>query len=190
MARLTVDLMVSTSDVEIEELLRRCARQERAALSLLYQREAARMIGVAQRIVKRRALAEEIVQDTFVQVWRRADSFDADRGAGRAWLYAILRNRSLNCLRDESRTDLTAEESTFDRVSDEDDPETIISKLSDAGALRRCLDKLSPDRRHAIVLAYANGLSHGELAGRLNMPLGTVKSWIRRSLMTLKECLG
>lgn len=148
------------------------------------------MIGVAQRIVKRRALAEEAVQDAFVQVWRKASTFQAGQGQGRAWLYAVLRNRALNILRDESRTDLREDMTTFDRASDDEDPEAIAARLSDEGALRRCLEQLEPKRRQAIVLAYAQGLSHGELAGRLGMPLGTVKSWIRRSLGTLRECLG
>ena len=167
-----------------------CARGERAALDGLYQAEAARMLGVALRIVRRRTLAEEAVQDTFVQVWRKASSFDPALGSGRTWLYAILRNRALNILRDESRTDLIGEAEAFDRASDEDDPETIVSKLSDASALKRCLQKLDEKRRAAILLAYAHGLTHNELAGRLSLPLGTVKSWIRRSLGTLKECLG
>jgi RNA polymerase sigma factor (sigma-70 family) len=167
-----------------------CARGDRTALNQLYQSEAAKMLGVALRIVKRRTLAEEAVQDAFVQVWRKAASFDPDLGNGRTWIYAILRNRALNILRDESRTDLTDDMESFDRASDEDDPETIVSKLSDAGALKRCLQKLDEKRRAAILLAYAHGLSHGELAQKLNMPLGTVKSWIRRSLGSLKECLG
>lgn len=74
--------------------------------------------------------------------------------------------------------------------SDEDDPETLVSKLSEAGALRRCLEGLEADRRQAIVLAYVHGLTHGELAGRMGVPLGTAKSWIRRSLGSLRECLG
>lgn len=166
-----------------------CARGERAALDGLYQAEAARMLGVALRIVRRRTLAEEAVQDAFVQVWRKAASFDPALGSGRTWLYAILRNRALNILRDESRTDLIGEPETFDRASDDDDPETVVSKLSDASALKRCLQKLDEKRRAAILLAYAHGLTHGELAARMRMPLGTVKSWIRRSLGTLRECL-
>jgi len=178
-----------TSD-DFDAAIAACARGDRAALNRLYQREAARMLGVAQRIVKRRPLAEEAVQDAFVQVWRKAASFDPALGSGRTWLYAILRNRALNILRDESRTDLVGESTAFDRASEDDDPETIVAKLSDAGALKRCLQTLDEKRRAAILLAYAHGLSHGELAERLSMPLGTVKSWIRRSLGALKECLG
>ncbi len=125
-----------------------------------------------------------------MQVWRRASSFDATLGSGRTWLYTILRNRSLNILRSESRTELSADDAAFDRPSDEDDPEQVVMKLGEATRLRQCLEKLEPARRQAIVLAYANGLSHGELAGKLGLPLGTIKSWIRRGMQSLKECLS
>jgi RNA polymerase sigma factor (sigma-70 family) len=177
------------SDDDVTDVIRRCAAGDRAALRRLFDAESPRMIGVAERILRRRALAEEATQDTFVQVWRRAASFDASLGSGRTWLYTILRNRSLNILRDESRTELSGEAETFDTASDEDDPETVVMKLGEASRLRACLEKLEPERRQAIVLAYAKGLSHGELAGKLGIPLGTIKSWIRRSMVTLKECM-
>lgn len=177
-------------DDDITSCIQRCGRGDRAALRLLFDSEAPRMIGVAERILRRRALAEEAMQDAFVQVWRRAERFDPGLGSGRTWIYTILRNRSLNILRDESRTELTGETEPFDGASEEDDPETIVVKLGEASRLRACLDKLEPNRRQAVVLAYAKGLSHGELAGRLGLPLGTIKSWIRRSMLALKECLA
>jgi RNA polymerase sigma factor (sigma-70 family) len=160
------------------------------ALKQLFDTETPRMVGVAERILRRRALAEEATQDAFVQLWRRASSFNASLGSGRTWLYTILRNRALNILRDESRTDLSNDDSAFETASDEDDPETVVMKLGDASRLRACLEKLEPERRQAIVLAYANGLSHGEIAGKLGIPLGTIKSWIRRSMLTLRECMA
>lgn len=170
--------------------LRACAAGDRSALRALYDREAARMLGVAMRLLRRRALAEEAVQDAFVQIWRKASSFDPSRGDARTWIYAVLRNRALNILRGESRTDLVDDFTSMALQSEEDDPETLVSKLSEAGALRRCLEGLEADRRQAIVLAYVHGLTHGELAGRMGVPLGTAKSWIRRSLGSLRECLG
>jgi len=177
-------------DDEVSAIIQRCAAGDRMALRRLFEAEAPRMIGVAERILRRRALAEEAMQDAFVQLWRKAGSFDASLGSGRSWLYSILRNRSLNILRDERRTDLMGEAEPFDAASDEDDPETVVLKLGEASRLRACLEKLEPARRQAIVLAYAQGLSHGELAGRLGIPLGTIKSWIRRSMLSLKECLA
>jgi RNA polymerase sigma factor (sigma-70 family) len=177
------------NDSEVGEVIKRCAGGDRSALKRLFDTESPRMIGVAERILRRRALAEEATQDAFVLLWRRASSFDETRGSGRTWLYTILRNRALNILRDERRTDLSGEERDFDSVSEEDDPETVVVKLGEASRLRACLEKLEPERRQAILLAYVRGLSHGELAGMLGIPLGTIKSWIRRSMVTLKECL-
>jgi RNA polymerase sigma factor (sigma-70 family) len=178
------------SDAEVTNVILRCAAGDRTALKQLFDTETPRMVGVAERILRRRALAEEATQDAFVQLWRRASSFDATLGSGRTWLYTILRNRSLNILRDESRTELSNDDTAFDGVSDEDDPEVVVMKLGEASRLRACLEKLEPERRQAIVLAYAKGLSHGEIAGKLGIPLGTIKSWIRRSMLTLRECMA
>lgn len=176
--------------LEIDAALARCAAGDEAALRLLYEAEAGRMLGVAMRLLRRRALAEEAVQDAFVLIWRKAASFDPAKGSGLTWMYTVLRNRALNILRDESRTELRDEPVGEDVEDERDSPEAAMLKLSDADALRACLEKLEPKRRAAILLAYVQGLSHGELAGRLDQPLGTIKSWIRRSMLTLKECLG
>jgi RNA polymerase sigma-70 factor (ECF subfamily) len=147
------------------------------------------MIGVAQRIVRRRALAEEVVHDSFVQIWRRASSFDAARGAGRTWIYAIVRHRAISILRDERRLELDVDgDPTTETV--EEGTDDVVSKLSDASSLRHCLERLEERVRKLIVLTYVHGLSHAELAAREGVPLGTVKSWIRRGALALRECLG
>ncbi len=174
----------------LDDALRGCANGDRSALRAIYDSEAPRMLGVAMRVLKRRALAEEAVHDAFMQIWQRAGTFDPARGQARTWIYAVLRHRALNILRGEARTDLVEDFETMGLESAEESPEAIVARLSDAGALRRCLERLDPARRQVIVLAYVHGLSHGELAGRLNVPLGTMKSWIRRSLLTLRECLA
>jgi RNA polymerase sigma-70 factor (ECF subfamily) len=176
--------------VYIDDLIGACAKGDRTALRTIYNIEAARMIGVAQRLLKRRALAEEAVQDAFVSIWKNAATFDPDKGSGRTWVYAIVRHRALNILRSERRTELSKNPIGEEQASEDDDPETIVSRLSDTAALRRCLQGLAEDRRSAIVMAYVHGLSHSDLAARLGMPLGTVKSWLRRSLLSLKECMG
>ncbi len=181
--------MSAESAKSVSILIAAVARGETAALSALYAQEAPRMLGIAMRILKRRALAEEAVHDAFVQVWNRAGSFDAVRGEGRAWLYAILRHRSLNILRGEARTELTDDIEALDSESPAEGPEAAMARLSDESRLRHCLEGLEPDRRKAVLLAFVDGLSHGELAERLKMPLGTLKSWIRRSLLALRECM-
>lgn len=181
---------ITVASPDLGAALRNCARGDRAGLKAIYDLEGARMLGVAMRLLRRRALAEEAVHDAFLQIWERASSFDPARGQARAWLYAIVRHRALNILRGEARTDLVEDVETFGEASPEDDPEQVVTKLSEASALRRCLARLEPSRRRLIVLAYIHGLSHGELAGRMGCPLGTVKSWIRRSLHSLRECLA
>jgi RNA polymerase sigma-70 factor (ECF subfamily) len=174
------------SEAQLAAALARCAAGERSALRVIYDLEAARMVGVARRMLRRQDLAEEAVQDTFMRVWRAARTFDPQKGAARTWLYAILRNCALSILRDESR--FSADEDASEQAI----PMTAnaLSRLPETSALRRCLERLDTPRRAVVVLAYVHGLSHGELAGKLGVPLGTVKSWVRRSLISLQECMG
>lgn len=169
--------------------LRACARQDAEALRALYDREAPAMLGVALRIVRRRDLAEEVVHDAFMQVWRKAGQFDPALGSGRTWLYAILRNRALNLIRDRSREDLVDGED-LEALAEASNHEDLVDRLPDHDALKLCLERLEAPRRSSVVLAYAGGFSHGEIAGRLGVPLGTVKAWIRRSLLVLRECMA
>ncbi len=181
---------VPMSEFSIEQALRLCAEGNRDGLKAIYDREAGRMLGVTMRMVKRRDMAEDIVQDVFIRIWNSAATYQSGLGNARAWIYTILRNRTLNILRGEARLDLTDDLGLLDGVSLEENPEEAISRLSQANALRRCLDTLDSARQHMIVLAYTQGLSHGEIAAKLNVPLGSVKSWLRRSLLALRECLG
>ena len=174
----------------LDAALRACAAGDRGALRAIYHAEAPRMLGVALRLLRRRPLAEEAVQDAFVLIWRQAGSFDPARGEARTWIYAILRHRALNILRGEARTELVDDFEPMGLASEDESPEAVIARLCEVGALRRCLDRLEPERRRAVALAYIHGLTHGELAARLGVPLGTMKSWIRRSLLALRDCLA
>jgi RNA polymerase sigma-70 factor, ECF subfamily len=181
---------LSASEQNHAALLTACGRGNRAALRIIYEREAAAMIGVAQRIVKRRELAEEIVHDAFVQIWRHAARYDPALGAGRAWMFAIVRNRAINALRDTAREQATPEDEIVAAIDSGHDGENAFDRLAEGSALRRCLERLDPRRRAGVLFAYVEGLSHGEIAARLGVPLGTAKSWIQRSLAQLKECLA
>jgi RNA polymerase sigma-70 factor (ECF subfamily) len=182
---------------ELAAALARCARGDRAALQLIYTREAARMIGVARRILQRQDLAEEAVHEAFLRIWRGAGSFDPARGSAPGWLYAVVRHCALDLHRSEKR--YVAEEDDGSGGDGETRAPTeavdheaaqVLARLPETSALRRCLERLDRRRRSVLVLAYVHGLSHGELAGRLRLPLGTVKSWVRRSLFALQECMG
>ena len=171
-------------EAQVAAALARCASGDRSALRVIYDIEGGRMAGVARRILRRQDFAEEAVQDCFIRVWSAARSYDPQKGAARTWLYAILRNCALSILRDEGRF------VSHDDKIEEAATESALARLPELSALRRCLEQLDAQRRAVLVLAYVHGLSHGELAGRLGVPLGTVKSWVRRSLISLQECMG
>lgn len=173
-------------ETQLAAAIARCAAGERLAMRVIYDIEAPRMVGVARRMLRRQDLAEEAVQDTFMRIWRAAGSFDPARGSARTWLYAILRNCAISILRDERRFDIDG------NVAEVAAPATeqALARLPESSALRRCLERLDTQRRSVVVLAYVHGLSHGELAGKLGVPLGTVKSWVRRGLISLQECMG
>jgi len=179
------DAGTSPREAELTAALKRCAGGDRTALRLVYDSEAPQMLGIARRMLRRRDLAEEAVQDTFVRVWRAAGTYDPARGGARTWIYAILRNCTISILRDEARfAHAPANEPDTAPAADP------VAALPERQALRRCLERLEPPRRSAIVLAYVHGLTHGELAGRLGVPLGTAKSWVRRGMAALQECMG
>lgn len=179
---------MATVAIDLKDALARCGRGEKAALRVIYESECPAMIGVALRIVKRRELAEEVVQEAYVKIWRNAHRYDPELGPPKAWLYAIVRNQALNVLRDGRREDLVDE--VPEDLGSAVEAYQAIERLPDASALRRCLEGLEPRRRASLVMAYVDGFSHGEIAGRLAVPLGTAKAWIRRSLVALKECMG
>lgn len=172
-------------EAQLAAALARCATGERAALQMIYDSEASRMIGVARRILFRQDLAEEAVHDAFVRTWNNARSFNSERGSAIGWLYAIVRNCAIDIYRSEHRYD----QHDGGDIPDVE-PEEAVALLPESSALRRCLERIERPRRDVVVLAYAHGMSHGELAGRLKVPLGTVKSWVRRSLLSLQECMG
>lgn len=172
-------------EAEMAAAIARCANEDKLALRLIFDREAPRMVGIAMRILRRADLAEEAVQESFVRIWRGARSFDPSRGAARTWLFTIVRNQALTKARGEAR--FAADELTEEHHAATDD---AVDRLPEASALRRCLATLEKERRIAVVLAYVHGLSHAQLATRLNVPLGTAKSWTRRGLLALRECMG
>jgi RNA polymerase sigma-70 factor, ECF subfamily len=178
----------TTQTDDAPALLARCAGGDRFAFRLLYDRWSSRLYGIALRITRQDAMAADATQDAFVQIWKQAHRFDPIRGSAEAWLIGILRYRALDIVRRRSR-----EETGYETEEREDEAPDALARLvssAEGVALHRCLKELEEDRRRLVVLAFVDGLSHSELAARMNAPLGTVKSWIRRSLMSLRECLA
>lgn len=186
-AVLSNSLMTDDPSADLAALISRCAAQDRVAFRRVYDRQAARLNGICMRITRQPALAADAVHDTFMALWQHAASFDPSRGSAEAWLTSIARYRALDIARRRTR------EITGLEMPEEADPEPdALAKLSgsaEAASLRQCLDGLEPDRRGMVVAAFVDGLSHTELAQKLAMPLGTVKSTIRRALAALKRCL-
>ncbi|EEW58900.1 sigma-70 family RNA polymerase sigma factor [Epibacterium sp. DP7N7-1] len=174
---------------ELAERIKACAEGDRAALRAIMDAEGSRLLGIAIRMLRRRDLAEDAVQECFVSLWRKAHQFDANRGAARGWLTTILRNQCLTMLRKES-WEIAEDAETLERRQDEDIVMDAYGRLDANSDLRRCLDRLEPPKRIAILQAYVLGYTHGEISGRIQAPLGSVKAWVRRGLIALRECLS
>lgn len=180
----------TSDDFDYAAALRRCASGDRAALEGIFSAEAGRLLAVAYRLLRRRDLAEEAVQDAFVQIWRRAATFDPARGSGRGWIYAVLRNRAINMLRDGAREDLVGDDYLSAWRDGENVAHEAFERLPLENRLRRCLDGLDAEKRSSVLMSYVAGYTHGEIAGRLAVPLGTAKAWVRRGLAALRECMS
>lgn len=174
---------------ELLDLVRHVARRDHRAFAALYDLTSAKLFGVALRITRQRELAEDVLQESFAAVWERASDYDPVRGSVMSWLVTIVRHRAIDQLRRRAH-----------RAEDSGAGDEALLALAagaadsaDRGAglaaLQRCLGQLEAQPRQAVLLAYAFGLTHEELARRLATPIGTVKSWIRRGLERLKRCL-
>ncbi len=172
-------------DLQLQQLLSRVALGDRRAFKNLYELTNAHLFGAALRILSKRTLAEEAVQDAYVQIWQRAGSYRADKAQANTWMNAILRYRALDILRKQGR------ESSSEDLAEADLPfvsgEAALSDVQKD--LNVCLEELQAQQQQCIRLAYVEGYSHQELSDQLDTALGTVKSWIRRGLQQLKECL-
>lgn len=174
---------------ESARLLLRCAAGDRVAFRTLYDRWGARLHGVALRITRQSALAADATHDAFVQVWQQAGRFDPARGSAEAFLISLVRYRALDIVRRRAR-ETPGYDAAEDRPDEAPDALTQLVGSAEGAALHRCLALLGAERRRLVLMAFVDGLSHSELAEKLSLPLGTVKSWIRRSLASLRDCLA
>jgi len=174
---------------ELEALLARCAAGDRSALETLYARVAPLLLAVLVRMLRRRDLAEDALQDVFVSVWQRARQFDPIRGRPLAWLISMARYRAIDLQRAARPAVALSEVSALEGEPQSEGPTDAIEMLGSGALLRRCLEQIAPPQRRCLMLAYQDGLTHTEIARAVNEPLGTVKSWVRRSLLALRRCL-
>ncbi len=167
-----------------------CARGEQFALRALYEREARWLLGVALRIVRDRERAEDVLQEAFMQVWQHAHSYQPQLGSARGWLYTIVRHQALKAVRDPARLQVLEPEALMALSDQMASADSAAERELDTESLERCLQRLDEARRACVLHAFVDGYTHEQIAARLATPLGTVKSWIRRSLASLKECLA
>jgi RNA polymerase sigma-70 factor, ECF subfamily len=177
------------ADDPVADLLLRVAAGDREAFRNIYAATSAKLFGVSLRILGTRAEAEDALQEVYTRVWLHARRFDPGKGAGMTWLIAIARNHAIDRIR-ARREATTAEDDALETVAD--DRPGVLERLVAAGDARRiadCFSMLEPDRAAAVQSAYLRGLSYQALADRHGVPINTMRTWLRRSLLKLKECM-
>lgn len=179
---------MSTAET-LEHLLAATAGGDRIAFKTLYERSSAKLFGVVLRILKNRQKAEDVLQDVYLKIWQKAESYDPKQGRPITWMATIARNRAIDIVR------ATRPEQTVDEPGDEEEifrlgaSEGEQVDLSELEALRFCLGEMKEDDRNYVLLAYYEGYSREELAQRFESPVGTIKTRLRRGLLALRTCL-
>lgn len=176
------------SDDPIADLLQNVAAQDRAAFRQLYSEAGSKLMGVLIRMLGTRAEAEDALQEVFTRVWLRAGRYDATKGRGMTWLIALSRNHAIDRLR--ARPDHVSDDLAMEAAADP--APRAESRMMAQGEARRitdCFDTLEPDRAQALRGAYLDGKSYIDLATRFDVPLNTMRTWLRRSLQKLRECM-
>lgn len=177
------------SPVDIETLISRIALGDRVAFRALYTATSAKLFGVCLRVLKNRTDAEDVLQESYVKIWHNAAKYQVSGYSPITWLVTIARNQSIDRLR--ARRPDSVELGEAEEIADRNPtPEQNVVLGGEVERLRLCLEKLSPGRAEAVKAAYMEGYSYQELADRLNQPINTVRTWLRRSLISLKECLS
>ena len=185
----------------LADLIAASARGDERAFQRLYRSTSAALFGMALRILKRRDWAEEVLQESFVSVWRHAARYDRNKGAAMTWLIRIVRNQSLDWIHPSrpdgfERGNAQASDLDVDELLDAAGPLATADNAEALDYARRaeridaCLSALDARQRQSLVLVFFHGLSHSDLARQLQQPLGTVKAWVRRGLVRLASCLG
>lgn len=178
---------------QLGEWLKKTARGDRKAFASLYAATSGHLFAVLLRVLQRRDWAEEALQDCFIRVWQKADTYESNKSAPLTWLLSIARYRALDLLR-MKRPEIALPQSEEDDseltpmiLADErQNPHARAEESQEIDRLRECLETMPPEHRKALMLAYYEGYTHEELAVIMNIPLGTVKSWIRRGLARLR----
>jgi RNA polymerase sigma-70 factor (ECF subfamily) len=174
------------AEIELAQLLQRVAAEDSAAFRILYDKTSPLLFARLLRMLRRRSVAEEALQDVYVRIWQRAAQFQMSRGKALAWMVTIARYCAIDLMRRERLT--LVPDDALNEVPDESAPEA--GAVDKPGNFDFCIKQLNENTRRCLTLAFVEGRSHDEIARVTTHPLGSVKSWIRRGLLALKECLG
>jgi RNA polymerase sigma-70 factor (ECF subfamily) len=175
---------------EVSGLLASVARRDEAAFERLYEATSAKLFGVVLRILKRQDLAEEVIQDAYVKIWNSAGQFNPDLSSPITWMVSIARNRAIDVVRKRSEISIEEEPSAMDVAADTPDPLARKDMTEELKRIMECVGQLEPERQRLVLLAYYNGWSREQLAQKFDTPLNTIKTWLRRSMVEIRECLG
>jgi RNA polymerase sigma-70 factor, ECF subfamily len=179
----------SETALNYETALIECAAGSQSAVGKIYAREKDQLRAVAHRIVHDRSRAEDVIHDAFAQILRYAKNFDPARGSARGWIYTIVRNTALK-MQEKARRELALKDDTLNAIyAREQAIPNPASRIPDSMTLRTMLDQLEPKRRASLLLAIIDGRTHEEIADYLQVPIGTVKAWIRRELVAMRRQL-
>lgn len=177
------------SQEEVSDLIGRVAIGDRVAFRRLYERTSAKLFGVCLRILKNRSDAEDVLQEIYVKIWRDAGKYRITGHSPMTWLITVARNQAIDNIR--ARDPIPVEiEAAAEIAADAATPEVTTEHRGESRRLVGCLEKLPSDRAEAVKAAYQEGYSYQELAERFGLPLNTVRTWLRRSLISLRECLS
>jgi RNA polymerase sigma factor (sigma-70 family) len=182
-------------DTQLIVLIDRVAQRDAQALRQLYDATSSKLYAVAMRVVSNKEHAEDVLQDAYLNIWRIAADYRASLSPPMAWMGVVVRSRALDFLRKRKAERALGGVDIDDQFGDgldSEEPTPLDTSIASeqAWALHECLRKIEAKPREVLTLAYFRDLSHGELATQLSLPLGTVKTWIRRSLEQLRSCMG
>jgi RNA polymerase sigma-70 factor (ECF subfamily) len=175
---------------ELVWLMAGVARGDQAAFERLYVATRAKLFGVVLRILRRTDLAEEVIQEAYLKIWNNAGSFDAKLATPITWMVAIARNRALDVVRRKSEVSIEDEPEAMETAGEEPNPLARQEMTDELKRLLGCLGQLDEERRRLVLLAYYGGWSREQLAVKFEAPANTIKTWLRRSLLEIRECLG
>ena len=175
---------------EISELLARVAARDRVAFEKVYDSTSAKLYGVILRILRRRDMADEVLQEVYVKIWERAADFDPNRASPITWMSTIARNRALDVVRRRMPVSIEDTPEALNFPSAEPHPLASLELAQDVARLKACLDGLEPQRSEIVKAAYFDGASREDLSRRFGAPVATIKTWLHRSLAQLRACLS